>query len=69
MNLGNTVISLVILVFGGYLMYHIYKKPSPMSNTNFKGIIGSLGFIYLGFMGLINKIDIIQIFKDIFNIK
>ncbi|MDP5001829.1 MAG: hypothetical protein NWQ14_09310 [Flavobacterium sp.] len=40
-----------------------------MSNTNFKGIIGSLGFIYLGFMGLINKIDIIQIFKDIFNIK
>jgi hypothetical protein len=40
-----------------------------MSNTNFKGIIGGLGFFYLGFMGLINKIDLIQIFKDIFNIK
>ncbi|WMW78118.1 hypothetical protein RF683_01350 [Flavobacterium sp. 20NA77.7] len=40
-----------------------------MSNTNFKGYIGGVGFVYVGIMGLLGKMDLIQIFKDIFNIK
>lgn len=67
MSLVNLVLSLVLIFVGIYILYGIYKKPSPRPGTNFSGIIGGVGFIYLGFMGVINKINIIELIKDIFN--
>jgi hypothetical protein len=33
-----------------------------------KGYIGGIGFLYVGIMGLIGKIDLLQIIKDIFSL-
>jgi hypothetical protein len=65
----NYLIALCFLILGIYILYYAYKKPSPMSNTNFKGYIGGIGFIYVGIMSLLGKMDLVQIIKDIFNIK
>lgn len=67
MTLVNIVLSLVLLCIGIYILYKIYDKPSPRPGTNMSGIIGGVGFVYLGFMGMINKINIIELIKDIFN--
>jgi hypothetical protein len=69
MNIVNIIFSLIAIVFGCYILYNVYKKPSVLSSTNFSGIIGGLGSIFLGIMSLIGKIDLIQIIKNIFNIK
>jgi hydrogenase-4 membrane subunit HyfE len=67
MSLLNLVLSLVLLCVGIYILYKIYKKPSLDPGTNTSGVIGGLGLVYLGFMGVINKINIIELIKDIFN--
>lgn len=67
MSLVNLGLSLVLLCIGIYILYKIYKKPSPRPGTNMSGIIGGIGFIYLGFMGVINKISIVGLIKEIFN--
>jgi hypothetical protein len=67
MILVNLVLSLVLIFVGIYILYGIYKKPSSNPGTNTSGIIAGVGFIYLGFMGAINKINIIELIKDIFN--
>ena len=65
----NILFSVVSITLGVFLLYYIYKKPSPMSNTNFKGVIGGVGFIYVGISSLLGKFDLFLIIKDIFNIK
>ena len=64
----NIIFNLIIVVFGCYILYNVYKKPSVLSSTNFSGVIAGIGSIFLGIMGLLGKIDVIQIIKDIFNI-
>ena len=67
MSLVNLVLSLVLLCAGIYILYGIYKKPSSNPGTYTSGVIAGVGFIYLGFMGVINKINIIELIKEIFN--
>ena len=67
MSLVNLGLSLVLLCIGIYFLYKIYIKPSPRPGTNTSGMIAGVAFIYLGFMGVINKISIIELIKDIFN--
>ncbi|WP_264559652.1 hypothetical protein [Flavobacterium sp. N2270] len=67
MSLVNLVLSLVLLCAGIYILYGIYKKLSSNPGTNTSGVIAGVGFIYLGFMGVINKINIIELIKEIFN--
>lgn len=69
MSLMNFVLGLCFVIVGGYFIYNTYKKPSPMISTDLKGYFGGLGALYYGVMTLLGKVDLIQIFKDIFNIK
>jgi hypothetical protein len=64
----NLLVSLFVILLGIYSIYTTYKKPSPLKSTNLKGYIGGIAFLYLGIMGFIGKIDVVQIIKDIFNL-
>ena len=64
----NLFVSLLFTLIGIYFIYNTYKKPSPLISTDMKGYIGGIGFLYVGIMGLIGKIDLLQIIKDIFSL-
>ena len=64
----NYIIAFVFFCIGVYSIYNTYKKPSLLKSTDLKGYIGGIAFLYVGIMGFIGKIDVVQIIKDIFNL-
>ena len=51
-----------------YILYNVYKSLLFCQVQIFSGVIAGIGSIFLGIMGLLGKIDVVQIIKDIFNI-
>lgn len=64
----NYIIAFCFFSIGVYSIYTTYKKPSPLKSTDLKGYIGGIAFLYVGIMGFIGKINVVQIIKDIFNL-
>ncbi|WP_296687337.1 hypothetical protein [Flavobacterium sp.] len=64
----NIIFSCIILSYGLYEIYITYKKPAPLFSTDLKGYFGGFFLIVLSFMSLIGKLNLVDIFKDIFHV-
>lgn len=63
----NILFSVFILLLGVYVIYDTYKEPAPLISTDLKGYLGGIGFIILSLMSLFGKLNLLDIFKEIFN--
>lgn len=63
----NILLSLFVLLVGIYIIYDTYKDPAPLISTDLKGYFGGIGFITLSLMSLFGKLNLLEIFTEIFN--
>lgn len=63
----NILLSVFILFLGVYFIYNTYKKPTPLISTDLKGYISGIGFVIISLMSLFGKLNLLDIFKEIFN--
>lgn len=64
----NIFLSVINIIIGIYFVYSTYKKPAPLISTDLKGYFGGIGFIIIGLMSLFGKLNLLEIFKEIFDV-